>query len=153
MKSTILGFLVASVLALASGCMTLNAELPGTLRGDVPKGDTEKVGDLKIEKNNMYLLWGVANLGAPDKKVFEEEILKQVKAKGGDGVANLKYDANEGCVDLLLSTCTVGIIAPRQYTLTGDIVKIRKEALPGKAPGSGDKKAEADAVTQVAQAY
>ncbi len=120
-----------SLLALAAaGCFTVNAELPGTLRGDVSEPEIEKVGTLSIEKTNWFFAWGL--VGAPPKDFFSTDIQKAVQAKGADGVANLKYESQEGCVDWGISGCTGYLVAPRTFKVTGDIVRIKKAPLPGK---------------------
>lgn len=115
---------------LLSGCFTTRADLPGTLRADVTPTETEKVGTLEIEKTNWFFLWGLA--GAPPRDFFANDIQKAVQAKGADGVANLKYESQEGCIDWGVSGCTGYLVAPRTFKVTGDIVRIKKSPLPGK---------------------
>jgi hypothetical protein len=117
------------ILAL-SGCFTTRAELPGTLRADVTPQDVEKIGTLEIEKTNWFFLWGL--VGQPPTDFFATDIQKAVQAKGADGVANLKYESQEGCVDWGVSGCTGYLVAPRTFKVTGDIVRIKKAPLPGK---------------------
>ena len=123
--TTLLALVIAS-----TGCFTVNADLPGTLRNDVTSADTETLGQLSIEKGHWFYIAGL--VGAPDKDFLAPEITKAVQAKGGDGVANLRYEASEGCVDMIIGGCTGGCIYPRSYKVTGDIVRIKKAPLPGK---------------------
>ena len=137
------------VLSLATqGCFTVNASLPGTVRGDVASSDYEKVGTLNIEKNHWFYVFGLLN--APAENFFADDIKKQVQAKGGDGVANLTYEAQTGCMDLVCTGCSSNIISPRTYKVTGDIVRMKKEAVPGKPVASAPV---APSTEKVAQAY
>lgn len=130
----------------ATGCYTVEANLPGTLRNDVKAADTEPKGTLTIEKTNWFLFWGLVGAPAPD--FFSAEIKRQVQAKGADGVAKLTYESQDGCADLLVGGLTLGIVAPRTYKVTGDLVRIKAAPLPGKpsktvaAPLAGDKVAQ-----------
>ena len=121
---------VVVVVALTSGCMTVNADLPGTLRGDVAEHEVEKIGELRIEKGNWFFLWGL--VGEPPADFFATDIQKAVQAKGGDGVARLKYESQESCLDWGLTRCTFALIIPRSYIVSGDIVRIKKPPLPGR---------------------
>jgi hypothetical protein len=122
--------LVCALLVLSSGCLSMRAKLPGTLRADVTPADVEKVGELRIEKSNYFFLAGL--LGRPPADIFAADIQKAVQAKGADGVANLRYEAEDGCLDLGISVCTLYIVTPRTYRVTGDIVRIKKAPLPGR---------------------
>lgn len=139
-----------AVLVLASGCYTMNAALPGTLRNDVKSDQTEKVGSLKVEKTHWFFIGGL--VGAPPDDVFAQEIKKQVQARGADGVANLTYEANEGCTDILISRLTCQLVAPRSYVVSGDIVRIKAAPLPGKPAKSADAGVTSPSLT-VAQGY
>jgi hypothetical protein len=125
---------LACVLGLATGCYTMNADLPGTLRTDVSNDETEKVGTFTIEKSNGWLLGGL--VGAPPTDFWTADLQREVKAKGGDGAANIVYESQFSFVDELLGCVTCSIYAPRTYKLSGDIVKIREAALPGSRPKS-----------------
>lgn len=124
-----------AVVALAAGCMTLNAQLPGTLRGDVEQTDVEKVGSFTYETGNWFFLWGL--VGKPPEDIFAKEIRQQVLSKGADGVSNLSVEAKSGCMDLVIGYCTAGIITPRSYVVKGDLVRIKKAPLPGAPPSTG----------------
>lgn len=150
-----LSFALAAVLmvALGSSCMTVDASLPGTLRND--KAETEKVGSLNVEKSNYFFILGL--VGAPPQDFFSQEIKSQVQAKGADGVANITYESNFSCFDLILSGCTAGCVVPREYKVSGDIVRIKAPRIPGKPGKSVDAapraaKNEPNA-TAVAQGY
>lgn len=116
----------------SSACFTMNADLPGTLRGDVANGDVERIGSISYETGHWFYLWGL--VGAPPRDVFAAEISKQVRAKGGDGVANLRYEGEFGCIDIGIGGCTGGCIMPRTYRVTGDVVRIKKAPLAGRPP-------------------
>jgi hypothetical protein len=122
--------LAAVALVGASGCYTVNADLPGTLRGDVADSEVERVGTVTVEKSQWFFLWGL--VGETPKDFVAEELKKQVQSKGADGVANLTWQSQFGCVDLLASACTVGCVTPRSYKVTGDLVRIKKSPLAGK---------------------
>jgi hypothetical protein len=139
-------------LAASTGCYTMNAQMPGTLRTDVPADQTEKVGTLSYETTHWYFLLGL--IGAPPEDVFAQEIKKQVQARGADGVANLNYEGKFACFDIILTGCTCYIISPRTYQVTGDIVRIKAAPLPGKPAKAADASdATKPQETQVAQGY
>jgi hypothetical protein len=137
------------LLAAASGCYTVNAQLPGALRNDKP--EVEKVGQVNIEKTNYFFILGL--VGEPPPDFFAAELKKQVEAKGGDGVANLQYESSSGCVDLIISECTFQIVTPRDYKLTGDIVRIKSAPLPGKTSAKTVSAPTPDKPSTVAQGY
>ncbi len=138
---------LVAALALTPGCFTVNASLPGTLRNDVKPDQTEKVGALKIEKTNYFFLFGL--VGAPKEDFFANEIKQQVQARGADGVANVKYEGRTGCVNLLISFFTCDIVTPRDYTLSGDIVRIKTAPLAGVPPSVAPAAVAAPGVKQV----
>jgi hypothetical protein len=144
--------ILVALLAMTTGCFTVNAALPGTLRNDVKSDQTEKVGSLNIEKTNWFFLYGL--IGSPPEDVFATEIKSQVQARGADGVANLTYEAKTGCVDLIIGQLTCQLVTPRSYVVTGDIVRIKAAPLPGKPAKAADasdvKKTEE---LRVAQGY
>ena len=59
-----------AVLVVGTGCFTVNAEIPGTLRGDVASDETERVGVLAIEKNHWFYVFGL--VGEPHHLLDEE---------------------------------------------------------------------------------
>lgn len=138
-----------SLLLAASGCFTVNAQLPGAIRNDKP--EVEKVGQVNIEKTNYFFIAGLIGEPAPD--FFATELKKQVEAKGGDGVANMQYESSTGCVDLIISTCTFEIVTPRDYKLSGDIVRIKSAPLPGKTSAKTVSAPTAEKPSTVAQGY
>ncbi len=140
---------LAITLVASAGCFTMNAAMPGTLRTDVGAAQTEKVGTLNYEYTHWFYICGL--LGAPPEDVFASEIKKQCQAKGADGVANLTYEAQTGCLDFAISYCTFDIITPRSYKLTGDLVRIKVPPVPGKPAKSAAAPGEQGA--KVAQAY
>lgn len=120
----------AFALALTSGCYTMNASLPGTLRGDVEPERLETVGQFEYEVNHWFIPCG---LGAAPETEIRKEILRQTKEKGADGVANLKFEAYTGPVDCLIGR-VCPIIQPRTFRVSGDLVRIKKPPLPGQRP-------------------
>lgn len=142
---------LAAAAVLAAGCYTTEAHLPGTLRNDVKSEHLESVGKLQIEKTNWFFLWAL--IGNPPPDFFSAEIKRQVKAKGGDGVSNMTYESEFGCVDLLVTGVTGGCVAPRTYKLTGDIVRIKAASLPGKPATTAEVGKAGDDATRVAQGY
>jgi hypothetical protein len=121
---------IIATLAVSGGCYTVNAELPGTLRGDVSSTDTEKVGSLSIETSHWFFLYGL--VGETPKDLISTELKKQVQAKGADGVANMTYESEDGFIDLVIGNCSAGCVTPRTYRLKGDLVRIKKAPLPGR---------------------
>lgn len=148
LKNLLRAAALLAVTVSAAGCYTVDANLPGTLRGDIKADQTETVGKVNIEKGNWYFFWGLT--GAPANDFFSAELKQQVKAKGGDGVANLTYESQEGCFDLFIGSITGGCIGPRSFKLTGDIVRIKTSPLPGKSLAAADTPADP---ARVAQAY
>ena len=121
--------LVASM--ASSGCFTMNASLPGTLRSDIEESRLEKVGRFEKEMNHWFIPFG---MGEAPSTMFREELLKEVHKSGADGVANLRFESYHGCFDLLVGAGTCMIVRPRTFKLSGDIVRIKKAPLPGKPP-------------------
>ncbi|MBI1948148.1 MAG: hypothetical protein HYS27_20835 [Deltaproteobacteria bacterium] len=145
-----LGAIAVLTLAISAmtGCYTVEANLPGTLRNDVKPDQTETVGKVKIEKGNWFFLWGL--MGNPPPDFFSTELKQQVKAKGGDGVTGLTYESQQGCVDLIIGGLTGGCISPMSFTVSGNIVRVKAAPLPGKSLAQSDG---GDATAKVAQAY
>jgi hypothetical protein len=127
----------------------VNATLPGTLRGDVQSSATERVGQVQIEKTNWFFLWGL--VGEPPADFFAAELKQQVQAKGGDGVANLSYESQYGCVEMVVAGVTFGCVGPRAYKMTGDVVRIKMAPVPGKPTRSATHDVPDD--QRVAQAF
>ena len=125
MRSVILVVIVAS-----TGCYTVNADLPGTLRSDVESRDLEVVGALSIERKHFFAVAGL--VGKPPVDMFSEAIRAQVQSRGADGVANLVYESEHTCSDAGIGVCTLGCLAPRTYRLRGDIVRIKAPRVPGR---------------------
>lgn len=142
--------ILAFTLALASGCYTVNASLPGTLRSDVKSADTEQLGTLQIEKTNWYFAWGLIN--EPSADFFSTEIKRQVQAKGADGVSNLTYESEYGCVDILVGGITGGCVAPRTFKVSGNLVRIKPAPLPGKSVKTVDGTPVTPAAARLASA-
>lgn len=130
MKAQLQRACILAALAVSSGCYTVNAELPGAIRSDVTAADTEPAGTVHIEKGHWYLLWGL--IGSPPADVFAADLKKEVRAKGADGVANVTYESQESCGDLIIGGLTCSLISPRTLSLKGDLVRIKKPPLPGK---------------------
>lgn len=126
--------LLAVGLAVLPGCFTVNADLPGALRSDVTKDDVETVGHFDVQKGNTFMFWGLT--GQPPPDFISTELAREVKAKNGDGVQNLEYHSEFGCMDMILGTVTCGILSPRTFRFTGDVVRIRKPTLAGGAPST-----------------
>jgi hypothetical protein len=120
------------VVAALAGCYTVNADLPGALRGDVKPEQTEKIGSFSVQKSNTFYLFGL--VGAPGPDFFAAELRRQVDDKHADGVASLRIQSEWGCVDLIVSNVTLGCISPRTYTISGDVVRIKTPPIAGKKP-------------------
>ena len=119
--------LCAGLLALSSGCYSVNAQLPGTLRGDVRDDDTQVVGHVRIEKTHWFFLAGL--IGGPAEDLFAEELRQQVKAAHADGAANLVYDAQSSCFDVFITSVSCNVCTPRSYALEGSLVRIKRPPL------------------------
>jgi hypothetical protein len=128
--------MIAVVMSMAAtGCFTVKADLPGTVRTDVAATDYKKIGELKIEKTNWFFVFGL--VGAPGPDFFAPEIAAAVRAKGGDGVVNLKIMSEHTFGDVCISCVALSglIVAPRTYVVTGDIIRFGPSvAAPAGAP-------------------
>src|SRR5688500_12930787 len=125
MKTTskLFTLILVGALALVGGCYTANVQLPGTLRNDIEPAQTESAGRVELEKTNYFFLFGLVNQPQPD--FLAVDLRQQVKARGGDGVRNLQYESQFGCLDLIISGLTFNCVTPRTYKVTGEIVKIK----------------------------
>lgn len=119
---------VALPIAL-SGCFSVNATIPGALRGDVTSQETQNVGTVEIKKTNTFMFWGLTS--PPPADFFEKELREQVRAQGGDGVAELKYESEFSPPNILIGCITCGILAPRDFRVSGNVVRITKGTLVG----------------------
>jgi hypothetical protein len=113
-----------------TGCFTMRADLPGTLRGDVAEPELVVLAPFSVEHTQYYALNGL--VGRPAADVFAAEVRRQVSRRGADGVAHLVYESTHTVGDVAIGLCTFGCLAPRTYRLTGDVVRIRKQRLPGR---------------------
>ena len=136
---------------VASGCYTVGADLPGTLRNDVKQQDVEVVGKLEIERTHYYALDGL--IGKPPADMFAAEIKKAVQKRGADGVTNLVYESEHTCGDVAITGCTLGCLAPRTYRLTGDVVRIKAARVPGRPAKLVDNSTSAQETVRVAHRY
>jgi hypothetical protein len=117
---------VCAILAVFPGCSTVNADLPGVLRSDVTKADVETVGRLDVQRGHTFYLWGLLN--QPPADFIAPALVREVKAQRGDGVQGFEYQSESTLTDCILSIFTLGILTPRTFRFTGDIVRIRKPA-------------------------
>jgi hypothetical protein len=142
-----------AILLLSTGCYTVNAELPGTLRNDVEQRDLETVGALKLERTHWFAIDGL--VGKPPNDIFSAEIKAQVQKKGADGVANLVYESEHTCGDVAIGVCSLGCLTPRTYRLSGDIVRIKAPRVPGRPAKlvNNNSVARASAPALLAQRY
>jgi hypothetical protein len=116
--------------ALAAGCFTMQASLPGALRADLADEDVELVAAYSKEIHQPYLVWGLVGSGADD--VIAADLLVAVRAANADGAANLLFESYFSPVDVALTTVTLGFVSPRTYVVTADLVRVRAPALPGR---------------------
>jgi hypothetical protein len=121
---------LAALAAFATGCFTINASVPGTVRGDIEADDYETVGSFEHEVNHWFIPCG---LGEAPEAEFRKEMLKAAKEQGADGVANVKFEAYNGCMDIIIGGLCP-ILAPRTFKMSGDLVRIKKPPLPGNKP-------------------
>jgi hypothetical protein len=120
--------LLTCACVLATGCSTMTATLPGTLRNTVSDLDIETVGTVQIERTQTYLLWGL--VGAPPQDWIARELAQQLQSQHGEGMARIVFESQTGCLDLTITGLTLGCIAPRSYRLHGDVVRWRTGAHP-----------------------
>ena len=132
MNARIGSLVMTLMVALGGGCFTMSAKLPGTLRNDVSDLDVQTVGNAHMELTQTYLLWGL--VGAPPEDWIERALAPQVLAVHGDGVARLVFESQVGCLDLTITGLTLGCIAPRTYSLRGDVVRWQEVSAPIESP-------------------
>ncbi len=143
--------LVLCIAALvASGCFTLNAELPGVLRSDVAPAEHERLGTFSVEKRHWFLLDGL--VGAPPRDLLSAELRAAVQKRGGDGAIELRYESEHTCGDVAIGTCTLGCLVPRTYRVHGTVVRINAPRLPGR-PAKLVERAVGDDGTRLAQRF
>jgi hypothetical protein len=125
---TILAILVAAALG-ATGCFTAEGRLPGVVRPGLVASDYTKLKTFSVEVTNYFFVYGLA--GSPDPSLFAETIKKEVKAAGGDGAVNVVIagEATFGDVCITMIACGGLIVAPRTFTISGDVVKFNVAAL------------------------
>lgn len=127
-----LRLLLCSVLwLLLSGCLTMNTALPGALRDDIEEKDMEPVGHFQLEVQHSFAPLGMGTVpGDP----LRERIMEEVKARQADGVRNLRLESYNSFSDVVTRWMTCQMVQPRTYRLSGELVRIRKAALPGEEP-------------------
>ena len=122
-----------TALLLFSGCLTMNTALPGALRNDITETDMEPVGHFQIEVKHSFAPLGMGTLpGDP----LRERIIEEVKARKADGVRNLRLESYNSFSDVMTRWMTCQTVQPRTYRLSGELVRIRKAALPGEEPAA-----------------
>lgn len=125
----------AALLCLAlllggTGCFTLNASLPGTLRGDLSEERLEPVGTFEHEVSYWFVPCGFGE--APEAEL-RKELLRAARESGADGVTNLRFEAYLTPMDCLVGrVCPV--IQPRTFRLSGHLVRIKDPPPPGSGP-------------------
>jgi hypothetical protein len=125
----LLSGLLMLMMLVCSGCYTLRADLPGALRHDVDDS-VEIIDRVDLETTHTYFIGGL--LRDPSPALFEADLLAAVERAGGDGVANLVFEARFSGADVVINTITLGVVSPRTYRLRADVVRIRRPALPGR---------------------
>ncbi|OGQ18110.1 MAG: hypothetical protein A2138_11645 [Deltaproteobacteria bacterium RBG_16_71_12] len=143
--------LLVSLLTLgASGCFTMNAELPGVLRNDLTPADHESLGAFTVEGRHWFLIDGL--FGKPPRDLLAADIRAAVQKRGGDGATGLSYESEHTCGDTAIGTCTLGCLVPRSYRIKGTVVRIRAPRLPGR-PAKLVDAVPLDVDTRVAQRF
>lgn len=115
--------------ALASGCFTMRAQLPGALRVDLEDEEVVVGGRFDIEVSRLYLFWGLVPVA--DESDLAAAMQEAAAREGVDGVANLTFESRFSGMDFALQMLTLGIVAPRTYRVRGDLVRINAPPLPG----------------------
>lgn len=122
--------LLLCVVAVASGCFTMRASMPGALRGDLEDEEVLVQGRLDVEVSRLYLFWGL--VPTADEEDLASAMRAAVEERQADGVANLVYESHFSPLDVVLQVITLGIVAPRTYRVRGDVVRIEAAPLPGQ---------------------
>lgn len=122
-----------ALLGLLSGCLTMNTALPGALRHDLEEQDVEPIGHFQLEVHHSFAPLG---LGTVPGDPLREQILEAVKARGADGVRNLRLESYHSFSDVVTRWMTCHFVQPRTYRLSGELVRIRTAPLPGEEPQS-----------------
>jgi hypothetical protein len=119
------------LLSLASGCYTMRAQLPGTLRADVGDRDVEVAGRYEIVVRRTYFFWGLL-APSPVERAIADDLPRACARAGADGAANLLFEAHFSPLDWAIATATLGVVTPRSYRVRGDLVRIAAPPPAGK---------------------
>ncbi len=138
--------LLLGVVALG-GCTTVDVARADPARGgrgvfvssaDVP-GPYQSLGVVQATRRGV-LLFGFADPAGTDLQgTLDEQLLPQVRAMGGDGVINMRFQQTQYALPTrILFAILFFIPLPSEATITGEVVKLRPGAhAPGEAPAPG----------------
>lgn len=121
------------IIFVASGCYTTRANIPGVLRDDIDKSALTDLGPLRVEKTQ----WFVMGRGEASRDFLAREIEDEVAKARGNGVRSLRYESEFSVLDLIVSRGTLGLLVPRTFRVTGEIVRIRRPPRVVDAPPPG----------------
>jgi hypothetical protein len=120
MRTTLI---VASLVLVLGACTTVSfGTSDGKLRYDVAEPQYTVAGHFEVVVSDPTLIAGLIRLSDQDQntdKFFKEQIAKF----GGTAVRNVNMKYGVGIIDVLLTSITSGIWAPRTMTISGDVVK------------------------------
>jgi hypothetical protein len=120
-RSVLLTLLLGSHLFLSS-CYTLTAHVENT---DKPILVNRSVLYANAEKSNFvsegaqyFFFWGLVG---NDNQVIQEKLLQQLGTH--QALQNVKVSSEFSFGDMLISAITLGIVAPRSFRVTGEVIK------------------------------
>ena len=111
----------------STGCFTINAKLPGTLRGDLSDEDVEVVGTYTYEGTETFIL----GYGTKKSTAYYDDLMRAAAEQKADGLTNIRFESYFTQSDWILRHLTCTCISPRTYRLSGDLVRIKERPLRG----------------------
>ena len=118
--------LIVSTL-FSSGCFTINAKLPGTLRGDLSDEDVEVVGTYTYEGTETFIL----GYGTKKSTAYYNDLMRAAAAQNADGLTHIRFESYFTKSDWIIRHLTCTCVSPRTYRLSGDLVRIKERPLRG----------------------
>lgn len=122
MKRSVLLALLLGIQLLLSSCYTLTAHVEDT---DKPILVNRSVHYANAQKTNFvtegaqfFFFWGLVG---NDNKAIEDKLLQQLGNQ--QALQNVKVSSEFSFGDMFVSAITLGIVAPRTFKVTGEVIK------------------------------
>lgn len=114
--------LCVSCLLLLSSCYQLTAHVETTdkpilLNRNIQYANAPK-SNFVSQGSQIYLFWGLVG---NDNTAIQDKLLEQLGPH--QALQNVKVSTENSFGDMFISVITLGIVTPRSFTLTGEIVK------------------------------